>query len=46
MAQVYDIGTKAWQPDQEEGWVASELEDKQVNGDKVTLVFRLANGEV
>ncbi|PSN59854.1 myosin-2 [Corynespora cassiicola Philippines] len=45
MAHIYDIGTRAWQPDATEGWVASELTDKQVNGDKVSLVFTLENGE-
>jgi hypothetical protein len=46
MAATYDVGTKAWQPDVTEGWVASEVEQKNLNGDKVTLVFQLANGEV
>ena len=38
MAHIYDIGTRAWQPDEKEGWVASEVTDKQIAGDKVTLV--------
>ena len=46
MAHIYDIGTRAWQPDTTEGWVASEVTDKQINGDKVTLVFQLDNREV
>ena len=46
MAATYDVGTKAWQPDATEGWVASEVEQKIVDGDKVQLVFQLANGEV
>lgn len=46
MTSNYDVGTRAWQPDQLEGWIASEVEEKKVDGDKVTLVFRLANGEV
>lgn len=46
MAHIYDIGTRAWQPDATEGWVASEVTDKQIAGDKVTLVFKLENGEV
>ena len=46
MAHNYDVGTKAWQPDATEGWVASEVTNKTVDGDKVTLVFNLANGEV
>ena len=46
MAHSYDVGTQAWQPDSTEGWVASEVSKKLVNGDNVTLVFQLANGEV
>lgn len=46
MAHIFDIGTRAWQPDTAEGWVASELTDKQISGDKVKLVFTLENGEV
>lgn len=46
MAATYDVGTKAWQPDATEGWVASEVEQKNIDGEKVTLVFQLANGEV
>ena len=46
MANMYDVGTKAWQPDSTEGWVASEVTKKQVNGDKVKLVFTWGNGEV
>ena len=46
MEHMYEIGTRAWQPDAQEGWVASEVVDKRVEGDKVKLVFKLANGEV
>jgi hypothetical protein len=46
MAHIFDVGTRAWQPDTAEGWVASEVTDKQVAGDKVTLVFTLETGEV
>ena len=46
MAHNYDVGTKAWQPDVTEGWVASEVTSKTADGDKVKLVFSLANGEV
>lgn len=46
MAHIYEQGTRAWQPDQTEGWVASEVVDKQIAGDKVKLVFALENGEV
>lgn len=46
MAQNYDVGTRAWQPDPTEGWIASEVEEKRVQGDKVQLIFKLANGEV
>jgi myosin-5 len=45
MAHIYDIGTRAWQPDTTEGWVASEVSEKQIDGDKVKLVFQLENGE-
>lgn len=46
MAHNYNIGTRAWQPDPAEGWIASEVESKQIQGDHVKLVFRLENGEV
>jgi len=46
MAHSYDVGTQAWQPDATEGWVASEVVSKTSDGDKFTLVFSLANGEV
>ena len=46
MAHNYDVGTRAWQPDATEGWIASEVESKNIEGDKVKVVFQLANGEV
>lgn len=46
MSNQYNVGTKAWQPDQTDGWVASEVTRKVVDGDKVKLVFALENGEV
>jgi myosin-5 len=46
MAHIFETGTRAWQPDVAEGWVASEVVDKQIDGDKVKLVFQLENGEV
>ena len=46
MSDDYDVGTRAWQPDPDEGWVASEVVDKKVDGDKITLVFHLENGQV
>lgn len=46
MSQSYDVGTRAWQPDVTEGWVASEVVKKTINGAKVTLEFKLENGEV
>lgn len=46
MAHIYEVGTRAWQPDPTEGWVASEVKDKLVDGEKVQLVFELENGEV
>lgn len=46
MSHAYEVGTKAWQPDSTEGWVASEVEQKIVDGENVKLVFALENGEV
>lgn len=46
MAHSYDVGTRAWQPDTTEGWISSEVTEKVVEGDDVTLVFQLENGEV
>jgi myosin-5 len=46
MASTYDVGTRAWQPDAAEGWVASELVSKDIDGSKAKLVFKLDNGEV
>lgn len=46
MAHNYDVGTRAWQPDPTEGWVASEVSEKRVEGEKVKLIFRLETGEV
>jgi len=46
MSHSYDVGTRAWQPDATEGWVASEVVNKSVDGDKVTLTFKLENEEV
>ncbi|KAK5154648.1 hypothetical protein LTR04_005962 [Oleoguttula sp. CCFEE 6159] len=45
MAHSFEVGTKAWQPDPTEGWIASEVEQKIVDRDQVKLVFRLENGE-
>ena len=46
MAETYDVGTRAWQPDATEGWLASEVVKKTVQGAKVVLQFKLENGEV
>ena len=46
MSSNYDVGTRAWQPDATEGWVASEVIKKTVDGNKVTLVFKLENEQV
>jgi myosin V len=46
MAHIYEVGTRAWQPDPTDGWVASEVKEKLVDGEKVQLVFELENGEV
>ncbi|KAH7362949.1 myosin-2 [Plectosphaerella cucumerina] len=45
MSQTYDVGTRAWQPDPTEGWVASEVISKTIDGDKVKLEFQLDSGE-
>ncbi|KAK3399014.1 putative myosin MYO2 [Sordaria brevicollis] len=45
MSENYDVGTRAWQPDPTEGWVASEVVKKTVDGNKVTLIFDCENGE-
>ncbi|KAF5010485.1 hypothetical protein FDECE_3377 [Fusarium decemcellulare] len=45
MASAYEVGTRAWQPDTAEGWVASELINKTIDGSKVKLTFQLENGE-
>lgn len=46
MAANYDVGTRAWQPDKNEGWVASEVISKKADGNKIILDFQLENGEV
>jgi hypothetical protein len=46
MTHIFEIGTRAWQPDVTEGWVASTVTDKQIQGDKVKLIFDVENGEV
>ncbi|RKF59384.1 Myosin-2 [Golovinomyces cichoracearum] len=43
MADSYHVGTKAWQPDPTEGWVASELTSRRTEGEKVFLEFTLTN---
>lgn len=46
MSHSYDVGTRVWQPDATEGWVASEVVKKSVDGGKLNLEFKLENGEV
>ena len=46
MVHSYDVGTRAWQSDPTEGWVASQVVSKKAIGDKVVLIFKLDNGEV
>ena len=46
MAHNYDVGTRVWQPDPTDGWVASQVEQKKVQGNNVKIVFQLENGEV
>ncbi|KAF2637856.1 myosin-2 [Massarina eburnea CBS 473.64] len=45
MAHIFELGTRAWQPDTTEGWVGSEVTAKEVDGDKVKLTFTLESGE-
>ncbi|KAI9721351.1 MAG: Myosin type-2 heavy chain 1 [Chrysothrix sp. TS-e1954] len=45
MSHSYDVGTRVWQPDPDEGWIAAEVEEKTLHDDKVTLLLRLANGD-
>ncbi|KAI8659300.1 hypothetical protein LRP88_05863 [Fusarium phalaenopsidis] len=45
MASTYEVGTRAWQPDAAEGWVASELINKTIDGNKAKLTFQFENGE-
>ncbi|KAI1437262.1 putative myosin MYO2 [Xylaria sp. CBS 124048] len=45
MSHSYDVGTRAWQPDATEGWVASEVVSKTIDGEKVTLTFKLDSSE-
>ncbi|KAK7207894.1 class V myosin [Myxozyma melibiosi] len=44
MVSHYEIGTRCWQPDDSEGWVSAEITSKEVDGDKVSLVLTLENG--
>ena len=44
--QMYEVGTRVWQPDATEGWVASEVKQKKTDGDRVRLTLELENGEV
>lgn len=46
MAHNYEVGTRAWQPEATEGWVASELISKTETPSGFDLVFKLENGEV
>lgn len=39
MSHEYAVGSRCWQPDAADGWVASTVKHKTVDGDKVTLVF-------
>jgi len=46
MSHTYDIGTRVWRPDPTDGWIGSEVIARQIDGDKVNLIFRLENGVV
>lgn len=39
MSHEYAVGSRCWQPDAADGWVASTVKHKTVDGDRVTLVF-------
>ncbi|KAK9429667.1 P-loop containing nucleoside triphosphate hydrolase protein [Lipomyces doorenjongii] len=44
MVSHFEVGTKCWQPDEQEGWVQAEVTSKTVEGGKVTLELTLENG--
>lgn len=46
MSHNYEVGTRAWQPEPTEGWVASELISKTETPTGFDMVFKLDNGEV
>ncbi|KAK9463558.1 P-loop containing nucleoside triphosphate hydrolase protein, partial [Lipomyces oligophaga] len=46
MASRFEVGTRCWQPDDSEGWVAAEIKSKSIDGDKVTLEIALENGNI
>lgn len=45
MAHTYNLETGAWIQDVKDGWIASKVFDKSIDGDKVKLVFEITSGE-
>lgn len=45
MAHTYNIGTGAWVQDPQEGWVASKVISKSVDGTTAALVFEITSGD-
>ncbi|KAL0637012.1 Myosin type-2 heavy chain 1 [Maublancomyces gigas] len=45
MAHTYNIGTGAWVQDSQEGWVASKVISKSVEGTTAALVFEITSGD-
>ncbi|ODQ52439.1 hypothetical protein SAICODRAFT_128837 [Saitoella complicata NRRL Y-17804] len=42
---AFDIGTRCWFPDDNEGWINASVTNRYIDGEKVTLEFALDNGE-
>lgn len=45
MSHTYEIGTGAWVQDPKDGWVSTTVVEKEVNDDKVKLVFEITSGD-
>jgi hypothetical protein len=45
MAHAYSVDTGAWIQDETDGWISSKVLSKEINGEKVTLVFEITAGE-
>ncbi|AAS52274.1 ADR354Wp [Eremothecium gossypii ATCC 10895] len=42
----YEVGTRCWYPDKEQGWIGGEITKHRLVGDKYQLDLTLENGEV